>query len=1112
MAKEEEFVEKLSDFTRALESLVDILKDQAKNNPTEALGQFLGEIDADVIANIAENLKEVKTTTEKTEKNTEKIIQQLKENKKKEESGMFGETDDKKNKNKIVEGVKTIILIAGAVLAVGLAFKLVGKVDFLSVVALGLGIMFVAYAFAQVASVKDDEGNPITYKRAFEVSIIMSIMSLGIVGAGFILKAMPTIGIMQGISAIFVGVSIGLAAYALLNAVKYLTMKQIYMAAAIPILLPLIATGIVAAAFILKMMPKIDFMQILSALGVAIALVPITIAFGFLLKSIKDASMDDISMVGLAIPIIAFGVLMASLILQGVVPVPFFNVLLAGIAIGIATLFVVPTIFLLQKAGLLDPSKIDSLVMGAAAIVILSAAIMASSWLLSLGTYDKFPTWQWGLGAGLAIIMFTPALVVLGLLSMTGVGLAAIAIGALGVLIVAATIVAVSYILGVGSYDKYPAVDWALGVGLAFLIFIPTMLASVSIALLAPLIIPGMLLLAGTILLIDLILSNGSYQKYPSGEWAGGVGLSLLLFTTAALTLGTLIIGTFGLGGIAISAGLLATLMVASTIAKVSKIIGEGSYDKYPSAAWAGGVGRSMLLFATTAMLLQVLVMASLVGSLFGGGGPEHMFDSTLILAAVLVEASNILAGGNWSEGSYPSPKWSKGVGTSILMFAQAMEAILNTGKNWFGFGGTSPEEFNTFVIGVSTALQEANKIFNSGPGGFDDSKVPSPKWAKGVGSALMAFAKVITTLKESESWYEASGTAVDEFIPQMKSLSLGLIEVGRIWNANTVKFDDTNVPSDKWAKGVGGSLASFATAIAALDDAGVDIDTDDLYDSDGAIAIMKGLSLGLMEVGLLWNKNTVPFDVTKVPPKEWSKGISSTLISFANAIKAFDKADVDPEDIQKILDRVSKGIVNVAENLQEANDVGLPPVNQNNLIATIEKIFNIIPVGKEDPFQRLIISLDNLKKALQQDFSVGNLAENIANISEVIDDLDTDSVENLMKFGAGLNLLGVVNTEALDKTLSTLKAKQDAISSITDQGSNIDLWSPVESAVGKAWNWLTGGKKESTTGVGAGGAGTTGGKDEEMLAVLQNIDKNIEIIATGSSTPLEKGQDVDRD
>ena len=58
-------------------------------------------------------------------------------------------------KNKIVDGIKVVILIAAGVLALGLAFKIIGKVDFLSVMALSAAMYVISNTFSKISSIKN---------------------------------------------------------------------------------------------------------------------------------------------------------------------------------------------------------------------------------------------------------------------------------------------------------------------------------------------------------------------------------------------------------------------------------------------------------------------------------------------------------------------------------------------------------------------------------------------------------------------------------------------------------------------------------------------------------------------------------------------------------------------------------------------------------------------------------------------------------------------------------------------------------------------------------------------------------------------------------------------
>jgi HPt (histidine-containing phosphotransfer) domain-containing protein len=99
--------------------------------------------------------------------------------KKKEEKkpGFFGDMDTKK----IKDGISTVLIIATGIIAIGLALKLVGKIDFLSVIGLALALPLIAIAFTKIAAafsgqeVDDGKGKKIkTNKINFEIQSLLN--------------------------------------------------------------------------------------------------------------------------------------------------------------------------------------------------------------------------------------------------------------------------------------------------------------------------------------------------------------------------------------------------------------------------------------------------------------------------------------------------------------------------------------------------------------------------------------------------------------------------------------------------------------------------------------------------------------------------------------------------------------------------------------------------------------------------------------------------------------------------------------------------------------------------------------------------------------------------
>lgn len=920
--RESDFVNKLSDFTNSLESLVDLLKEQQKTSPTETLNKMLEGLDGEAIATISANLLEVKENVETINKNTEKTLEIVKSIKSENETGMFGKIEDPKNKNTILQGVKTVLLIAAGVLAIGMAFKIVGSVDYFSVVALGMAIMFSAHAFAQVASIKDDKGKPITYKVAFQTAIIMAIMSAAILASGLIFKVMPTLSIYTLITVIGIGLAMGLSTFFILKGIGKLNKKSLGLAFMVPLIIPLIALGIVAASLILQYVQPIS-------------------------------------------------------------PEVLKNVVLTSIGIGLITLAMMPTLFLLEKSGL--TKNIAGLALGGLAIVIISTAIMLSSWVLSIGRYGNAPNAEWALGTGLSIIMFTPALVLLGVIAMTGVGIPAMLLGGLGVVIVSTAIMIASHIL-----DK------------------------------------------------------GKYKKYPTLGWATGVGLALLVFGTPMIALGTMILLSLGTGMKAIEYGKDAMLMVATTLVEASKILSKGKWGKYPSFKWSRGVGLALKAFSD---VLVTLTRLQTISSIFGGKDIILTGKDGFITKASnsLVEAGKIFtkSGDVFTKG-YPSEDWAKGVGISLVAFADVMSKlergnILDSVLSVFGLGGNKMDLLQ-FIKDASNALVEAGTIFSQSDNVFSDN-YPSEDWALGVGGSLVAFADVIQKLDDASRKLIKEPWRISSLI---KTLSLSMVHSGVIftkygsglWNKGTY-------PSEDWALGVGGSLTAFADAIQKIDDARSKL----IKNPEELQMLILTLASTLIKTGLMFTKyGSGLFNLDSVPSEDWSTRIGAALATL--------------------------GEVSAIEN--------------------IDKLTQTLYVLSTVSFDKLAENITNVGKIIEK-------------LSDSINTLDVDKVNNLVNLSSGFQMLGLVDHEGLKKTLKTINAEKNELKTIQDNNG----------VMSGAFNKLIskGSKTEGGTNVTTASKGKNVKNlfEDKMLDFMENIDQNVEKIANPEEREEElEGKDVE--
>lgn len=948
---DDRYVRNLQDFNKALGNIVELLQQDLGKKNVDNVNKMLSNMD-DKLNSIVKNMEVVLKSTKKIESQNDKILAEIKANRKAKETGMFGDVADVDNKRKILDAVKVITLIAAGVLAIGMAFKLIAPVNFLSVVAIGLSIVFITGAFvliaaategmttgdvvntsammvimamgltvsswalalaatlslAQAASLVFTAGalgtslvlmvyavrkanlEPKDYLKLAMLPIILPLIAIGLAISSLILARIVPMTFAQVMTTIFVATAVGTSLYIMAKAVEKtkIESKDIGKFFLLSVMLPAMALGLVASSFILKGIMPISFGQMISAVFTAVTLGVLVYLMKPVIDKMKEFTLKEIVGVMALVIALSVGLVAASWILSGMKLMSFKDSLLLimnSLAIGLAVLFITPAVYILKSI------KNEDMLKAAVNIVIAAGAIMVSSWLLSLGTYNNVPDVSWALGAGLSIAAYAGTI---WLVNKMGLDAKQMFTGAIAVLGISAVIMASSWILSFGNYDEYPSIGWALGVGLTLVAFGASMMilgailtASGGVA--TELLAIGALAtigVAATIMATSLIIGLGNYDEYPDVSWAFGVGLSLVAFGGAMMVLGGIIMATGGLAAGAMVIGALATALVAITIVGVSHILNMGSYDEYPSLDWAEGVGLSMIMFGGAMLLL---------GSTLGIGGFITMGIGALailIVAGTIVGVSKILAEGDYTSG--PTMDWS--LGTGAILLAVGMSTILFSALLPFILlGGWSMKKVAETIVEVSNILAGGNYI-----GG------PTEAWAKGVGGSIQAFALGLAALSESDSLLGAifgqdQGQKIIDIANAMVIANQALSSVS--WS--------NNYPSEGWAKGVGGSILAFAQGMAALDEAGVSPGIEFMYyvaTLCGGI-IMAAKILNEFE----WNK------IKNYPSEGWAKGVGDAINAFAKPLTDFEKeSGFFSDDLVTGIKKLAKGLVAAAEIIND--------------------------------------------------------------------------------------------------------------------------------------------------------------------------------------------------
>lgn len=776
-----EFISKLESFTNALEGIVDALKQQSeKGDPVSTMA---GNMDGEKMDKISEDIRNILKTTKDTDDRTKQILNELKSSRKQKETGLFGKIEDKENKNKIVDGVGVIMLIAGGVLAIGTAFKIVGSVDFLSVVALSAGILMVSKAFAEIAQIKD-----LTYKKVLMVGLSIIAMSAAVVASSWILQGFKPMGPLQMFSFIIVSTGLGIGAYMLLNSIKNISLKPQDMAKylLLPLILPAIAGGIVLSSLLLTLTAKVGFEEAISAIFVSAILAVGAIAISLILKSLGKVTLGKIIAASLMIPVIAAGIVGASHIFKHFEPVENAKDMVIGsLAMGLSIIAFVPSIYVLGKM-----SPVQALI-GTALTIPVALAITAAGWIFSVGEYGKYPDVKWAAGVGLSLLAFSISAIALGIIAMTGLGAVAILAGTGLSLVVAASIVGVSHVLKEGTYEKFPDPSWAGGVGSSLLAFGRGMVMLGVIPFAGKILDRGDELVksvAKTIVDVSYLLKGGDYTDGPTKEWSEGIGLAMLPFaeTMALISSRRSKID---------NADEYVEFMkqVALGIVTVGEALSDGVWGDAPGKEWSEGVGGALVPFAETMSVINERRKTRRKGA-------EGYVDFMKQVAEGVKIVGSTLVGGTWTDA--PGKEWSEKVSGSLIPFNEMVSEINRKNK-----GGDTE-----ITVKLAYAIKSVGIILDGAE--FED--YPSKEWVEGVNESIAPFSSLVSNVSQRVS----SIGDLDNSAKSLESIARAMVKSSIILQSGNF----INAPTKEWAENVSDSMEMFTKSLNKLEPNKVDL------------------------------------------------------------------------------------------------------------------------------------------------------------------------------------------------------------------------------------------------------------------------------------------------
>ena len=1144
---DKQLLDALNNLSDSLEMMAMALEKKGTSNTTTTNVLQSGDFSKQ-LTEINVSLKSIKNDTKKILEKQDTILQ-MQKNKSSDKKNAIDETgEDPKKQSSLKKGVTTILLIAVAVLAIGLAFKIIGKVDFLSVIALGLAIVLISHAFQKVAEAK------ITVAQAITTGKVMVIMSIAIMISSWVLSFIKPISFGQALTAILIAGMFTVIAFGIKKLIDALGANIATLGKAVmllPLLLPAIALGIALSSWVLAFIKPISFAQAITAILIAGMFTVISFGIGKLINSL-GANMatlgKSIMFLPLILPAIALGIAASSWVLQMVTPIEInqaltailiaamftvisfgmgkllssfkdidpataavaiilMPILLVGMsmaialssfflakttvvgwdqlftAIGISVVFVVLAFALKLMAPAIKNIGIADVVILPLLFTALSIAIMVSSKILAKTTpIDKDLLFS----IVLFSIVFAISAIALGFAAwvLAKIGVEKIVEGGLCIVILAAVITASSLLISEGNYDTYPDWKWALGTAISILAFgliatvfgliIETGIGGAALALGAV----AILVVAGVIVATSHILAKGNYANYPDIGWAFGVGVSLAAFGLAMAGLGSVILLSFGLGMVALEAGGEAVLLIAKTIVDSAEILSKGNFTGGPTLEWAGGIALALGAFAP----IYAMLAADGILKLFGGGGvgPDDFAQAIRTVSQGIVDAANFFADpkakNNFKGG--PPKEWAEGVGGAIAAFAPVYSALSSGG---FFSNPVKPEDMKAAILTITDGIIMAADAFGKNKSKFDLSNTPPADWGKNVGESLLAFAPVFTYMQENSGWFKSSKGAVNDMIYGISKVAEAIINVATKFSL--VKKDVWNsYPPMDWINSISNSITEYINLSKSLAD--VDL---------SSILTINIISYSMTTTAKVIHNNKKYF--SSMNP-EFITNLTRNLTGYSdlsNLLMGTSMVGLIKTNV------IALSLLRVAKTIWSGRQYFSKSINPNYMsslsknVMDYAKLANQLTSIDKGSGVKSLLGLDPISNAARGMITIAGaydkLATSLKKFSSALSSIDGNKVNLIRKLTGNLAVLAAMNQDNLENMMKTLEARASVFSKLVEY-DNKDSKRPT-----------VGDKKEVVK-------KETGGKKSKMNTNDQ-LDMIIELLSTINQTTITLDQHV---
>jgi hypothetical protein len=378
MAVDKKYIEAISNFADALEQLVEALNSKGTGGKTGDGSGSSGMADVkNTLTSISSSIDEIKSDTKEIKSSsseTLKIAKEIKANQ--SQGGMFGGDGEKSKTKSVMTGIGTILMIAGAVIAIGLAFKLVGGVDFASVIALSFAIVSIGYVFEKLSSIDN-----LNYTKVEMVSLSLVALSIAMVASSWILSMTSDVSGGQLMTLLGIGITFAIVGSSIGKLVETLSEIKFKDLIKLPITLVLISSAIYLSSIILNKVEPVSGDKLLTSIAISFTFAIIGYGVNAISKAVDNLSLVELLLLPLTMVLISGAIYLSSLILNKVEPVSpdklYGTILLAG-TLAITSILLALPLLIFGKIG------IPTLLQGGAGLIIVAAAVSAAAMIFNL--------------------------------------------------------------------------------------------------------------------------------------------------------------------------------------------------------------------------------------------------------------------------------------------------------------------------------------------------------------------------------------------------------------------------------------------------------------------------------------------------------------------------------------------------------------------------------------------------------------------------------------------------------------------------------------------------------------------------------------------------------